>query len=179
MKQLGLLFLLLTLTGCAGYHHYGPPHPGDGVVTLIHQRTGERATIVYREAGFILPDAMKKIDYLMRDNANNMTVKMDPNLIILLDDLTGAMGLPGDVPIIICSGYRSPWTNNDLHKQSPQVAENSYHLLGRAADIKIPGVSGTDIYEAAKALHRGGYAYYPRSGHVHVDTGPPRTWSTY
>lgn len=180
MKRLFVLLLLLVLTGCgrAGYS-FGPPKPGDGVVTLIKETTRERLTVVYREAGFIIPPAMRQIEHLMRDNNNGMAGHIDPNLIVLLDDLTGYMGLPDNVPIIITSGYRSPMSNHDLRKKSGQVAENSYHLNGQAADIKIPNVPGQAIARAAKNMRRGGVAYYSSSHHVHVDVGPVRTWDAH
>jgi uncharacterized protein YcbK (DUF882 family) len=31
--------------------------------------------------------------------------------------------------------------------------------------------------EVAKTMQRGGVAYYPKSGHIHVDTGAVRTWA--
>jgi uncharacterized protein YcbK (DUF882 family) len=149
------------------------------VVTLINQRSGERGTIRFREAGFIIPPAMNQINWLLRDTRANQPGAIDPSLIIFLDDLTGALGLPGDIPILIKSGYRSPITNANLRRKSPQVAENSYHLKGMAIDFAIPGVSGRTVYNMAVRLRRGGAAYYESSDHVHIDTGPVRTWRAY
>lgn len=58
------------------------------------------------------------------------------------------------------------------------MAENSYHLYGKAMDFKIDGVEGYEIARVAMAMQRGGVAYYNNTGHVHIDTGPPRTWRT-
>lgn len=178
MRTLLSLMLVLMLTACAGGGGVPPFKPGDGVVTLVNQIGHEKATIRYREAGFIIPPAMAQIDHLMRDMRTGMTGSTDPNLIIFLDELTATLGLPGDVPIVITSGYRSPMTNNGLRKASSKVAENSFHLYGKALDFKIPGVDSGRIAQTALAMKRGGVATYGSSGHVHIDTGPVRTWKT-
>ena len=49
MKFFVLLWLVL-LTGCAGFGG-GRPVPGDGIITLVNQRSGERATLQFRRGG--------------------------------------------------------------------------------------------------------------------------------
>jgi len=178
MKHLATLCLLFALAACAGPQPQFAFKPGDGVVTLVTQRTNERATIRFREAGFVMPAAIKQADYLMRDVRTGMVGSTDPNLLIFLDDLTATLGLPGNVPVIVTSGYRSPMTNNGLRQASGKVAENSYHLYGQALDFKIPDMDGRTIAQVAQQMRRGGVAYYANTGHVHIDTGPVRTWKT-
>ena len=43
-------------------------------------------------------------------------------------------------------------------------------------DIRFPGVPVFKIRQAAYALNMGGVGFYPRSGFVHLDTGPVRFW---
>ena len=43
-------------------------------------------------------------------------------------------------------------------------------------DVVFPGVSAFQIRQAARALNMGGVGFYPRSGFVHLDTGPVRYW---
>ena len=50
-------------------------------------------------------------------------------------------------------------------------------MLAKAIDIRIPGVSTTQLDHAALSLHAGGVGYYPVSQFVHVDVGPVRQWS--
>jgi uncharacterized protein YcbK (DUF882 family) len=57
------------------------------------------------------------------------------------------------------------------------VAEHSQHMLAKAIDIRVPGVSTRALRNAALALHAGGVGFYPVSQFVHVDVGPVRTWS--
>lgn len=167
--------VLLLLSGCAG-----PPRFGPGTLTFENQRSGESSAVQYR-----LPDGtydaagLWQISYLMRDTRLANAAPIDPALIEYLDAICARLRLSPGAPILITSGYRAPQTNAELRRNSPQVADNSYHLRGQALDFKIPGISGRRVYEAAKDVHRGGYAYYPSSDHVHIDTGPYRTWSSY
>ena len=56
------------------------------------------------------------------------------------------------------------------------MAEHSQHILSKAIDIQIPGVSTRAIRDAALSLGMGGVGYYPISHFVHVDVGPVRQW---
>jgi uncharacterized protein YcbK (DUF882 family) len=174
---LWLLPLMLLLVGCSSF---GTPPHGHGVVTLQNQRSGERMTVQYRfPNGQLDPAGMWQASILMRDVRTGEAVSMDPRLLDFIVDVRTALRLPPQAVIVITSAYRSPQTNAELRRQSRQVAENSYHLKGQAADIKIPGVPGSRVAQAAKSLRRGGVAYYQSSEHVHLDTGPPRSWSAW
>jgi len=76
----------------------------------------------------------------------------------------------------IISGYRSPATNAHLHEGSHGVAGHSLHMLGKAADIRLPGYSLSSLRQAAVDLKGGGVGYYPGSDFVHVDVGRVRYW---
>jgi len=56
------------------------------------------------------------------------------------------------------------------------VATHSLHMEGRAIDVRLPGVSLTDLRDAALTLRGGGVGFYPRDKFVHLDTGRVRTW---
>jgi uncharacterized protein YcbK (DUF882 family) len=88
------------------------------------------------------------------------------------------LGRPNGIIDIIC-GYRTPESNNFLRTLGPDtgVAEHSQHMLAKAIDIRVPGVSTRALRNAALALHSGGVGFYPVSQFVHVDVGPVRTWS--
>jgi hypothetical protein len=70
----------------------------------------------------------------------------------------------GGKRILLMSGYRAP---------DAGAALRSYHQVGRAADVAIPGVSCRDLFERCRALQRHGMrlgcGLYPRGRHVHVD----------
>ena len=79
-------------------------------------------------------------------------------------------------PFNIISGYRSPKTNAFLRRRSSGVAANSFHMYGKAADVRVPGCSLSLLRRVAMDLTEGGVGYYPRSNFVHVDVGPVRFW---
>ena len=45
-----------------------------------------------------------------------------------------------------------------------------------AIDVMLPDVELKAIAVAARGMEAGGVGFYPRSGFVHIDTGPVRTW---
>jgi uncharacterized protein YcbK (DUF882 family) len=49
-------------------------------------------------------------------------------------------------------------------------------MQAMAIDIRVPGVSTSELRDAALALHRGGVGYYSDSKFVHVDVGRVRRW---
>jgi uncharacterized protein YcbK (DUF882 family) len=56
------------------------------------------------------------------------------------------------------------------------VASRSLHMVGKAADIRVPGVKLDTLRAAARSLQLGGVGFYPSSNFVHVDTGRVRYW---
>ena len=63
-----------------------------------------------------------------------------------------------------------------LRKTTEGVARRSFHMAGRAIDIRIQKKESVDVQKAALTLGGGGVGYYPSSNFVHLDTGPVRTW---
>lgn len=148
----------------------GPPRS----VVLQHSDTGEVLAVRHFTGNGYDPQAMQAISGLFRDRRTGEPAPVDPALIDLIADLRDRLGLPPETPILINSGYRSTATNAALATTNANVAENSFHTRGQAADIRIAGVPLSRINEEAAAMQRGGYALY--ATHVHVDTGPVRTW---
>ena len=75
------------------------------------------------------------------------------------------------------SGFRSDKLNEKLRKKGRHVARHSQHVLGNAVDFRLVGVDTQVLLRWVRARHRGGVGFYPHSGFVHVDAGPPRRWS--
>ena len=84
------------------------------------------------------------------------------------------VGFGGSVEVL--SAYRSPATNAWLASVIRGVADDSQHMNGNAMDIRIPGVPVFQLRQVAGSLGMGGVGFYPRSGFVHIDTGPVRYW---
>jgi len=79
-------------------------------------------------------------------------------------------------PVLVLSGFRSKKTNDMLRKTTEGVARRSFHMAGRAVDIRMPKIKSVDVQKVALTLGGGGVGYYPSSNFVHLDTGPVRTW---
>ena len=143
-------------------------------LSLYNQHTGETLYSVFWYKGNYQADSLKEINHLFRDHRSNSSHPIDPHLLDVLHQISQASA--SYKPIEIISAYRSPRTNKALRKRSTGVAKNSYHLKGKAVDIKIANRSSKQLYKIATDLKAGGVGYYPRSGFVHIDTGPVRNW---
>ena len=110
-----------------------------------------------------LSPAFKVREFRCRDGSD--VVMIDESLVVLLQCIREHFGKP----ITITSGYRT-------------AAKSSQHLLGRAADIQVAGVSVEDVAAYAESLLPGwgGVGRYPvkagrTKGWVHVDTRPNKS----
>jgi uncharacterized protein YcbK (DUF882 family) len=157
--------------------HAPAPHldsPSYKTLALHNTHTGDKLKLTYFEQGSYIQDALREINYLLRDYHTDDVHPIDTALLDQLYDLKQSIGV--NKPFHIISGYRSPSTNAQLRKYSHGVAEHSLHMQGRAIDIRIEGMATKTIRNAALTMARGGVGYYPRSNFVHMDTGEFRTW---
>ena len=113
-----------------------------------------------------LAPGFKVREFRCRDGSD--VVMIDQTLVVLLQAIREHFGKP----ITITSGYRTA-----AHNAAVGGAKSSQHLLGRAADIQVQGVSVEDVAAYAEALMPdwGGVGRYPvksgrAKGWVHVDT---------
>jgi uncharacterized protein YcbK (DUF882 family) len=141
---------------------------------FIH--TKEKAEITFKRNGRYDQDGLNKINRFLRDWRRNEPTKMDPRLLDLLWETYKAAGARDHIHIV--SAYRSPATNSMLRSRSKGVAEKSQHMLGKAIDFYIPGVSLKTLRDTGLRMQVGGVGYYPRSGSpfVHLDVGSVRHW---
>ena len=136
--------------------------------------TGETLDIVYYSDGLYHLEALAEIDHFMRDWRNDKSMRIDTKVLDLLAEIHKK--LDTGVPFHVLSGYRSPETNEMLRKRGNRVAKNSLHMQGMAIDFYCPNRSIKTVRNTAKSFKAGGVGYYPRSGFVHIDTGPIRYW---
>jgi uncharacterized protein YcbK (DUF882 family) len=142
--------------------------------SLVNFNTKEELTVTYWSNGAYHRDALDKLNHFLRDSQNNSETEMDPLLFDVLWHTMQVTGFNGTVEVL--SGFRSPTTNAWLASVSRGVARDSQHMNGNAMDIRFPGVAVYRIRQAAYSLSMGGVGFYPRSGFVHLDTGPVRYW---
>lgn len=146
----------------------------DRELSFYNTHTGEKLDTTFWSDGDYVDEAIEEINWLLRDHRANVATTMDPALLDLLYQLQETADHHGEFHVI--SGYRSPATNKLLAKHSSGVAKHSYHMLGQAIDIRLPGFDSSQLYQAAISLKRGGTGYYSGSDFVHVDVGPVRHW---
>jgi uncharacterized protein YcbK (DUF882 family) len=149
------------------------PRP-DSWIELINTHTSEVASVAFREPSGFIPDALAKLQHLLRDYRTGEEHTMDPALYVQLSDLAQAAGREPRYEVI--SGYRSPHTNAQLRAHGRGVAEHSLHMQGRAIDVRLKGFECAALRDLAFMARRGGVGFYARSDFVHLDTGRVRSW---
>jgi uncharacterized protein YcbK (DUF882 family) len=142
-------------------------------LSLYNVNTGESYNSVFWANDYYIPQALKNLDWALRDFHTNTTHPIDPRLLDLLVSLQQKLDI--DEPFLLTSGYRTPETNARLVAEGAAV--NSLHMRGQAADISLRGRSLNQLHTAALSLRGGGVGYYPGHGFIHVDVGPVRTWT--
>ncbi|MDB5405700.1 MAG: hypothetical protein JWL84_612 [Rhodospirillales bacterium] len=141
---------------------------------LDNLHTGERLNTVYWADGHYVPEALRRINWVLRDHHSDEVHEIEPPLIELLARLH--QRLATREPFQVLSGYRSPATNAMLAATTEGVAGNSLHIQGMAVDLRVPGRALVKVHRAAMMMQAGGVGYYPRSDFVHVDAGRVRYW---
>jgi uncharacterized protein YcbK (DUF882 family) len=138
-----------------------------------HTHRDDSITITFKRNGRYDEEALKKLNYFLRDWRNDDVTRMDPQLFDILWEVRRELGT--EEPIRIVSSYRSPATNAMLRRRSRGVAQFSQHMLGKAIDFNINGAPVEKLREIAMRMQRGGVGFYPGS-FVHVDVGSVRHW---
>ena len=157
------------------------PHGADAArdertISIYEIHTKVTTTVTFKRDGKFVPEALKKLNWAVRDWRRNIPTKMDPKLFDIIWDIHRELG--SQKPVHIISGYRSPKTNAMLRKTRGGQARKSKHMVGQAADVHFPDVSIKELRNSALIRQRGGVGYYPTSAipFVHVDTGRVRHW---
>jgi len=148
-------------------------------LAIRNVHNNETVDALFARNGRFVPEGLAELNHGLRDWRTGESVAMDRRLLGLLVSLREKLDLRSGHPIGLISGYRSPHTNAMLRAAGGEhtgVASQSQHMLGKATDIMVPGVSLERLHGAALALGGGGVGYYPRDGFVHVDSGPVRRW---
>ncbi len=169
-------FSLAAVTAIAPVNTLAASSNGLRRINIYSPRTDERLDVIYYVNGHYVPDVMAQLNNILRDVRADEVREMDAQLI---DILAAAQALLGyDRPFSVISGYRSKKTNDMLRRKSRNVARNSYHTKGMAADLRMEGVDAAMLQKAGKHLGAGGVGIYTKSNFVHLDSGPVRTWGS-
>lgn len=153
-----------------------PPPPSAAPLHFFNTHTNERMTVNHRPGQAVSAET----NWMMRDFRRRETANMDPRLFDVLYDLNTAIQARHPnlrVEFHIISAYRAPETNNNLRNAGGSQATQSQHMLGKAMDIRVPGLPATELRDIATCLKAGGVGYYGGSDNfVHIDTGRVRYW---
>lgn len=150
---------------------------GDTRTLSVRQmHTGDRVTVTFRRNGRYDRDALRQLDWIMRDWRRDESREMDPRLYDTLWEVHRSAR--SQQPLHVVSAYRSPQTNEMLRRRSRGVARSSQHIEGKATDFYLPDVPSSRLREIGIRLQRGGVGFYPRANtpFVHIDVGSVRHW---
>lgn len=90
----------------------------------------------------------------------SQVVFIDDYLCTILDILRNKLGKP----IIVTSGYRTPWWNAKC-----DGAKYSYHMRGMAADIKVNGMKAKELAKKLDEIVPNGCGIIVYNSWVHFD----------
>lgn len=123
--------------------------PASVVHTYSRARDGEKQ----------LSEHFKVKEFACKDGSD--TILIDQQLVYYCEMIRQHF----DKPININSGYRTPAHN----AKTPDAASNSYHMYGKAADIKVSGIEiQREVADYARSIGVKGIGTY--STFVHIDT---------
>ncbi|MGE5267808.1 MAG: DUF882 domain-containing protein, partial [Deltaproteobacteria bacterium] len=145
-------------------------------IWMYNIHTEETISIVYKKDGKFVPEALKKLNWFLRDWRQNKAIEMDPETIDIVWEMHNELG--SQQPVHIICGYRSSGTNEMLRRTVGGQASQSQHITGKAIDIHFPDIPVRQLRYSAMIRERGGVGYYPTSAipFVHVDTARVRSW---
>ena len=148
--------------------------PGDRSLGIRRIGTGESFQGVYWRDGRYDAEALRQLNWVLRDPRMDEATPMDPRLFDVMHNVATRLDAPEAFEVI--SGYRAPETNAASALRSRRVSKASLHMSGMAADVRLPGRDSMAMARLAAEMQVGGVGLYRRDGFVHLDCGPSRRW---
>jgi uncharacterized protein YcbK (DUF882 family) len=150
-------------------------------LSVVRPASGERTRVLYWKDGEVIDSAYQELCHMLRDVNGKASMAIDPKLIETLWASQAVVARYGlDNPLEILSGYRTPDSNKRLIEQGVPAARQSLHMSGKAADIRIAGLTEEVLGGLVRSFRQGGVGFYyrsgPKGGWIHADTGLNRTW---
>jgi uncharacterized protein YcbK (DUF882 family) len=150
-------------------------------LSLVRPASGERTSVLYWKDGQVIDSAYQELCHILRDVNGKAAMPIDPKLFETLwasQAFVARYGL--ERPMEILSGYRTAASNSRLREQGIPAARQSLHMSGKAADVRIAGLTEEVLGDLVKSFRQGGVGFYyrsgPKGGWIHADTGLNRTW---
>ena len=178
MHSLGVLFRLFVVAAAllVGILPVGKSwgKGTDGFLRLYHSHNKDFLEIRYlTPAGEYHSRALQKINHFMRSRDSGEVIPINPAVVSLLDRIQDHFEAD---TVEVISGYRSPVLNNYLRQTGHNVAKESYHMRGWAADIHLDEITELALSRFVRRMNVGGVGYYPDNLMVHVDVGRVNFW---
>lgn len=114
----------------------------------------------YDTKGRFQPRQARRLEELLRCHHTGRRHALNSRLVGLLYKI--ARHYPAQ-RVEVISGYRAP------RIARRKGTRHSNHPRGRAADIRVPGISNERLRDYLRTLPRVGVGYYPNSQFVHLD----------
>ena len=115
------------------------------------------------QGGYKLSPYFRVSEFACKDGSD--AVFIDLALVVVLDAIREHF----QAPVTIMSGYRTEEYNEKIGG-----AAKSQHVLGKAADIRVRGVSPSAVYRWLDTWHEGGLGRYDTFTHVDTRTNKAR-----
>lgn len=180
MRIIGLLFLLVLLVWPISTAKPSIPdrpiyeYIGDGRINFYNTHSDELLEVGYKSKEDGYDDGgVNELNYILRCRLTGERMPINLKLIALIDHVEDHFSADR---VEVISGYRSPELNGMLRSRGRGVGKRSYHMMGMAIDIRIPGVPTKALSDYVASLRVGGVGYYPGPDFVHIDVGPVRYW---
>ena len=145
-------------------------------IKLINSNTKQKISFKFQKEHKLTTSEIWALNDLLKDWRTGEIKKID--FIVLRDFLKvcAVCSQKNEVLTVnVHSGYRSKETNENLRRNSYKVAKNSLHILGKAIDFSIDGISSKRLSKIVRTHSDGGVGSY--KNFVHLDSGPKRSWT--
>lgn len=141
-----------------------PKQPGRA--TFVRFGTAESQTLqLVSKKGKLVPGVLPRMARLMRFGKLNIEHPIDSHLVQLVAQVSDHFG---GRTIEIISGFRP--------KTPTQYTPHSNHNVGKAIDMRIPGVPNEVLRDHCRTYKNTGVGYYPNSLFVHFDVRAKNTF---
>jgi uncharacterized protein YcbK (DUF882 family) len=135
------------------------PEQQPAAITFYFENRHEEASFALVGAdGAAQPDVLKEFSHFVRCWRTGREKMIHPRTAEVITAMAQHFGVNR---VDVVSGYRA----------RPYGAPHSKHFIGRAMDIRVPGIKAKDVAAWVWQNFRGvGVGYYPKQQFVHVDT---------
>jgi uncharacterized protein YcbK (DUF882 family) len=131
---------------------------GDLEISSVNEPKRQVRVNLYNPDGSFNDSALEQLNRVWRCRRTESEKEIDPHLYEILSHVYDHF----KKPLTLISGFRN------------QRRTTSFHYIGSASDIAIPGVPDRQLKEFVESLDTGGMGIgiYPHAGFIHVDIRP-------